>query len=68
MLAVPVASSGTVVSTERLTDALGGDQPPRSSHNVLHNLVIKLRQRAGERCQKDAAGRLRPPGWGPVRL
>ena len=46
-LAVLVAWAGRVVSAERLTEAVWGDDPPRSSGKVVQNLVLRLRKALG---------------------
>lgn len=38
---------GDVVSTDRLVDAVWGEQPPRSSLKILRNLVLRLRKALG---------------------
>ena len=47
VLAALVAWEGEVVSSDRLIEALWGDQPPRSSTKVLQNLVMRLRKVLG---------------------
>jgi predicted ATPase/DNA-binding SARP family transcriptional activator len=47
VLAVLVALEGEVVSRERLTEALWGDEPPRSSAKVVQNLLLRLRKTLG---------------------
>ena len=47
VLAVLVAWAGQVVSTDRLTDAVWGDRPPRSSLKLLQNVVVRLRKTLG---------------------
>src|SRR5436190_23393503 len=47
VLAVLAASSGDTVSTERVADALWGEDPPRSSGKVVQNLVLRLRKLLG---------------------
>src|SRR5829696_10371431 len=47
VLAVLVAWAGRVVSAERLTEAVWGDDPPRSSGKVVQNLVLRLRKALG---------------------
>ena len=42
-----MALSGQVLSTERLTEALWGEDPPRSSGKVVQNLVLRLRKMLG---------------------
>ena len=46
-LAVLVAWAGEVMSTERLAEALWGDEPPRSSGKIVQNLVLHLRKTLG---------------------
>jgi WD40 repeat protein/class 3 adenylate cyclase/DNA-binding winged helix-turn-helix (wHTH) protein len=46
-LAALAAWAGRVLSTEQLTEALWGDNPPRSSGKVLQNLVLRLRRTLG---------------------
>ena len=47
VLAVLVAWAGQVVSTDRLTDAVWGDRPPRSSLKLLQKVVMRLRKALG---------------------
>ena len=47
VLSVLIAWAGEVVGTDRLTDALWGEQPPRSNVKVIHNLVSQLRKALG---------------------
>jgi DNA-binding SARP family transcriptional activator len=48
VLAVLGVWAGEVVSTERLTDALWGDAPPRSSTKMVQNLILQLRKTLGD--------------------
>ena len=47
VLALLAAWEGEVVSTDRLVDAIWGDDPPRSSTKVVQNLVLRLRKVLG---------------------
>ena len=47
-----------VVSSERLVDAIWGDEPPRSSTKVVQNLVMRF-----ERCWDRTAIETRPTGY-----
>jgi len=47
VLAVLAARPGEVSSADRITDALWGDSPPRSSAKVVQNLVLRLRRVVG---------------------
>jgi class 3 adenylate cyclase/tetratricopeptide (TPR) repeat protein len=47
LMAVLAMSTGEVVGTDRLVDALWGAQPPRSSAKVLQNTVLRLRKALG---------------------
>ena len=47
VLAVLAAWAGQLVTTDRLVDALWGDDPPRSSGKVVQNLVLRLRKTLG---------------------
>jgi len=47
VLSVLAAWSEEVVSTDRLTSALWGEQPPQSNVKVIHNLVSQLRKVLG---------------------
>jgi predicted ATPase/class 3 adenylate cyclase len=47
VLAVLVAWAGQVVSTDRMTDAVWGGRPPRSSLKLLQNMVLHLRKALG---------------------
>ena len=46
-LVLLAAWEGRVVSSERLVDAIWGDEPPRSSTKVVQNLVMRLRKVLG---------------------
>ncbi len=48
VLAALVGWAGEVVGSERLTDALWGEQPPRSSTKIVQNLIMRLRKTLGE--------------------
>ena len=48
VLAALVGWAGEVVSSERLTGALWGEQPPRSSTKIVQNLIMRLRKTLGE--------------------
>src|SRR6478672_309761 len=47
VLAALVIGGGTVVSAERLIDALWAGEPPRSAAKTLQNYVLKLRKALG---------------------
>ena len=47
VLAALVGWEGEVVSSDRLAEALWGDEPPRSSTKVIQNLVMRLRKVLG---------------------
>ena len=47
LLALLVLDAGRVVSVDRLLDALWGEQPPKTAHTSLHNLVSQLRRLLG---------------------
>lgn len=50
------ASAGDFVSAERLTDALWGDRPPKSSAAIVHDLVSQLRRLLGAEVVGTAPG------------
>ena len=47
VLAALVLGGGDVVSSDRLIDAVWGDQPPRSAAKTLQNYVLRLRKALG---------------------
>jgi len=47
VLAALVGWAGDVVSSDRLAEALWGEEPPRSSMKVIQNLVMRLRKVLG---------------------
>jgi predicted ATPase/DNA-binding SARP family transcriptional activator len=47
LLALLLVHAGTVVSVDRITDVLWGDDPPANPTNALHNLVFRLRKVVG---------------------
>ncbi len=58
VLSVLVTWVGEVVSIERLTEALWGDEPPRSSPKVVQNIVLRLRRRLGQAIETRPGGYL----------
>ena len=46
-LALLILEAGRVVSTDRLVDALWGEQPPRTAATSLQNFVSRLRKSLG---------------------
>jgi DNA-binding SARP family transcriptional activator/class 3 adenylate cyclase len=58
VLAVLLLDAGRVVSTDRLVDALWGEQPPRTAATSLQNFVSQLRKLLGA----DVLLR-KPPGY-----
>src|SRR5690242_10540814 len=63
LLCVLALDAGRVVSSERLVDALWGDDPPQRALNALQQLVSKLRRalRDGGAAGDQIAPR--PPGY-----
>ncbi|MEA2457747.1 MAG: eukaryotic-like serine/threonine-protein kinase, partial [Thermoleophilaceae bacterium] len=59
LLAMLVLSEGEVVSTDRLVDALWGEQPPDTARKALQVHVSQLRKALGQ-----SVIRTRPPGYG----
>lgn len=55
---------GKVVSSERLVDALWGEDPPGSAQTTLRSLVYRLRRALAGDGEDDAAGWLRGRGSG----
>jgi DNA-binding SARP family transcriptional activator len=47
LLAVLLLDAGRIVSTDRLIDALWGEQPPRTAATSLQNFVSQLRKQLG---------------------
>lgn len=60
VLAVLLLNAGRVVSTERLIDALWGENPPPSADVAVRNYVMRLRRDLG--AVKERL-RTRPPGY-----
>jgi DNA-binding SARP family transcriptional activator len=59
VLALLLLRAGEVVSVDALTDALWGDEPPRTSSTAIHNFVADLRKQLGaERLVTRAPGYL----------
>ena len=57
LLALLLLRAGEVVSVDALTDALWGDQPPRTSPTAIHNFVAEVRKLLGpERLVTRAPG------------
>jgi len=57
LLALLLLRAGEVVSVDALTDALWGDQPPRTSSTAIHNFVAEMRKLLGpERLVTRAPG------------
>ena len=57
VLALLLLRAGEVVSVDALTDALWGDQPPRTSPTAIHNFVAEVRKLLGpERLVTRAPG------------
>ena len=56
VLVALVAWAGQVVSTDRLTDAVWGDRPPKSSPKLLQNAVMHLRKALGADVIETAPG------------
>jgi DNA-binding SARP family transcriptional activator len=48
VLAALLTEAGRTVSTERLTDAVWGECPPRTAVNTVHAYVMRLRRLLGE--------------------
>ena len=64
LLAILAVQAGTVISTDRLIDALWGDTPPPTARTKLQGLVSALRKRL----EPGLAGapsliRTHPPGY-----
>ena len=58
MLAMLLLEAGRVVSSERLIDAVWGDEPPRTATTSLQNSISQLRKRLGADILVT-----RPPGY-----
>jgi DNA-binding SARP family transcriptional activator len=58
VLALLALDVGRVVSTDRLTDALWGEQPPRTAATSLQNFISQLRKELGTDVLET-----RPPGY-----
>ncbi len=58
MLAMLLLEAGRVVSSERLIDAIWGDEPPRTATTSLQNSISQLRKRLGADILVT-----RPPGY-----
>src|SRR5919199_15224 len=58
LLALLLLNANRVVSTDRILDALWGDEPPRTAATSLQNFVSALRKAVGP----DAVA-TRPPGY-----
>jgi DNA-binding SARP family transcriptional activator len=58
VLALLLLEPGRVVSTDRLIDALWGDQPPRTATTSLQNFVSQLRKTLGPEVLET-----KPPGY-----
>src|SRR5437867_9055244 len=58
VLALLLVDAGRVVSTDRLIDALWGEQPPRTASTSLQNFVSQLRKLIGPDVLVT-----RPPGY-----
>ena len=56
VLAALAMSSGRVVNTDRLSDAVWGDSPPASCVKVVQNLILKLRTALGPGAIETRAG------------
>jgi len=57
LLAVLLLHAGETVSTDRLADALWGEQPPTSATSSMHAYVSRLRKALGrERVVRDSRG------------
>lgn len=57
LLAVLLLHAGETVSTDRLADALWGEQPPASATSSMHAYVSRLRRALGrERVVRDSLG------------
>jgi DNA-binding SARP family transcriptional activator len=58
VLALLLLDAGRVVSTDRLVDALWGDQPPRTAATSLQNFISLLRKILGASVLET-----KPPGY-----
>ena len=66
LLAILLVSANTVVSRDRLIDALWGAQPPETAPTALHGLVSQLRRHLGADSDGQSQERLvvtQPPGY-----
>ena len=62
LLALLLLDAGRVVSTDRLIDALWGEQPPRTAATSLQNFVSQLRKLLGPDAPRHEAARLPASG------
>jgi DNA-binding SARP family transcriptional activator len=67
LMAVLASELGKVVATERLIEAIWGDNPPQHARAKLHGCVSGLRKSLGQSCPSDASERssvaTRDPGY-----
>ena len=61
LLALLLLDAGRAVSTDRLVEALWGEQPPRTAATSLQNFVSQLRKVLGAGRARHEAARLRAP-------
>ena len=64
LLAVLLLHAGETMPTERLVDALWGEQPPATAVKALQVYVSQLRKTLGDGVHRDAPARLRRAGRG----